>query len=95
MHFSFDMYEERQLLKTSSTINPCTFILLTLYWVASNASNRRRAEEFFRSIPRLWVWILEIPRGCKTPEAKAKEGGGKYCKGYFLPTSMWNVAILV
>jgi hypothetical protein len=31
---------------------------------------------------------LEIPRGCKTPEAKAQEGGGKYCKDYFLPTSM-------
>jgi len=56
--------------------------------VASNASNRRRAEEFFKSIPWLRVRRLEILRGCKAPEAKAQKGGRKYCKGYFLPTSM-------
>ncbi len=95
MHFSFDMYEESQLLKTSIIVYPCTFILLALYWVVSNASNRRRAKEFLKSIPRLWVRRLEIPKGCKTLETKAQEGGGKYCKGYFLPTFMWNVAIHV
>ncbi len=95
MHFSFNMYEKRQLLRTSITVNPCTFILLKLYWVASNAGNKMRAKEFFRSIPRLWMQRLEIPKGCKAPEAKAQEGRGKYYKGYFLLTSMWNVAISV